>query len=66
MANVRRLHIGQTDGFDQFRDPNQSRPHVCRQFGQLAVDRLVHRFECRDRHTGTRRLGISQLEFVSG
>lgn len=38
---MRLLHVRQADGFDELYDPDQSRPHVRRQFRQFGVDRLV-------------------------
>jgi len=51
VAHVRFSDIRQADGFDQLCDPDESSPHVRRQFGQFGVDRLVQRLDG-PRHRG--------------
>src|SRR5688572_2710602 len=53
------LVLGQADLFDQFGDPDQSRPHVRRQLGQFGVDRLVHRLDGPHHRNPYTRYGIA-------
>lgn len=44
-SDVRLFDVGQADGFDQLRNPDQSRAHIRRQLGQFGVNWLVQRLD---------------------